>query len=144
MASQASSAVAFSDRETAREVLRSIDADADVASVALFGNAGEMLYLRGTISARLPAVIDGPQMIDTATRLAASAWWSRSRVRARARDRAVDRLTARGSPPRPVARVLTGCAALAGGGLAAWRIAQRLARRLRAISTSPARWPRGI
>ena len=135
MASQASSAVAFSDRETAREVLRSIDADADVASVALFGNAGEVLYLRGTISAQLPAAIDGPRIIDTATRLAAI-----SPVVSLEGPRGVLVIELSTDSLRAARRhvlwlaFLTGCAALAGGGLAAWRIAQRLARRLRAIA----------
>jgi len=46
MSSQAASAVAFSDRETAREVLHSIDVDADVASVVLYGVGGACPWSR--------------------------------------------------------------------------------------------------
>ncbi len=47
---QARSAVAFSDRETAREVLASVSADPDVIAVTMFGSRGDVLYQRGTPS----------------------------------------------------------------------------------------------
>jgi signal transduction histidine kinase len=47
---QARSAVAFSDRETAREVLGSVSADPDVVAVTMFGHDGTQLYQRGTAS----------------------------------------------------------------------------------------------
>ncbi|MEO8707277.1 MAG: HAMP domain-containing protein, partial [Kofleriaceae bacterium] len=47
---QARSAVAFSDHETAREVLTSLDADRDVVAAALFVEDGEALYIHGTPS----------------------------------------------------------------------------------------------
>ena len=47
---QARSAVAFSDRETAREVLGSVSADPDVVAVTMFGQGGDVLYQRGAAS----------------------------------------------------------------------------------------------
>src|SRR3954470_16515124 len=47
MAPQVTSAIAFSDKETAREVLRSVDADADVTCVTLYGESGTKLYASG-------------------------------------------------------------------------------------------------
>src|SRR4051812_29392219 len=44
---QARSAVAFSDRETAREVLTSLDADHDVVAASLFSDDGDELYQHG-------------------------------------------------------------------------------------------------
>lgn len=72
LASQATSAVAFSDRETAREVLHSVDADTDVASVVLYGQDGTALYTRGAASVEPTAVngVTDQRMFDTASRLA--------------------------------------------------------------------------
>lgn len=54
---QTSSAVAFSDRETAREVLDSISADVDVDAVALVGSSGMVLYQHGDHSDQLVAAL---------------------------------------------------------------------------------------
>jgi len=50
LSGQVRSAVAFSDRETAREVLSSLDADPDVVGTMLFDEAGRTLYQYGTPS----------------------------------------------------------------------------------------------
>jgi len=50
LAKQARSAVAFSDRETAREVLSSIETDPDVASATLYDASGQTLYQSGVPS----------------------------------------------------------------------------------------------
>ncbi|HKE14497.1 MAG TPA: CHASE sensor domain-containing protein, partial [Kofleriaceae bacterium] len=50
LATQARSAVAFSDRETAREILSPLDDDPYVASIALFDDHGETLYAHGSPS----------------------------------------------------------------------------------------------
>ena len=80
MANQTTSAVAFSDRETAREVLRSINADGDVASVVLYGEGGIELYRRGEGS--LPAS-------TPASAAPRRRWRAPSGGRARARPRAI-------------------------------------------------------
>jgi HAMP domain-containing protein/HPt (histidine-containing phosphotransfer) domain-containing protein len=127
MASQTTSAIAFSDRETAREVLQSIDADGDVASVALHDAAGAALYTRGTgtagiIGATAAAV---PRVIDTASRIVA--------INPVVIELSTDSLRAARSHVRRIA-LMTGLAALAAGVIAAWLIARQLALRLRAIA----------
>jgi two-component system chemotaxis sensor kinase CheA len=137
MASQTTSAVAFSDRETAREVLHSLDADPDIASVTLYGAGGEQLYNRGVSASGVAGteVVAAPRVIATGARIATvdpvvSLEGPRGVLvielsttsLAAARDR-VHRLAG-----------LTGLAALAIGVIAAWLIARRLALRLRAIA----------
>jgi signal transduction histidine kinase len=51
LGTQARSAVAFSDRETAREVLGSVSADPDVVAVTMFGQGGDLLYQYGSPAA---------------------------------------------------------------------------------------------
>jgi two-component system chemotaxis sensor kinase CheA len=136
MASQTTSAVAFSDRETAREVLQSIDADPDVASVVLHGSNGAELYARGEATPGIPVTgVTAHRAIDTASRIIAVVpvvslegprgvlviELSTESLRA-ARDH-VHRLA-----------FVTGFAALGCGAIAAWLIARQLARRLRAIA----------
>ena len=135
MASQTTSAVAFSDRETAREVLHSLDADADVASVVLYGSAGEVLYSRGTAATGNPGSVAAPRVVATASRIAAidpvvSLEGPRGGVVV---ELSTDSLTAAERHVRQLA-LLTGLAALAVGVIAAHLIARRLALRLRAIA----------
>jgi hypothetical protein len=54
---QLESAVAFRDRETAREVLESLQIDQDVESAVVFTARGEVLYAIGTPGPALPALI---------------------------------------------------------------------------------------
>jgi len=134
VAKQASSAVAFSDRETAREVLSSIASDTDIASVMLYGDDGAPLFSHGTASpavgastpagtynvgARLIAItpvtsLEGPRgtlVLELAT----------SRIAAARRTLT---LTA----------VATGGFALIVSILVVWLIVRGVARRLRAIA----------
>ena len=137
MASQTVSAVAFADRETAREVLQSINADTDVASVTLYGAGGSVLYALGTpitASAAL-AEITAAQVIDDSSRIAAinpvvSLEGPRGVL---VIELSTDSLTAARKHVHWLA-FLTGLAAIAAGVVAAGLIARRLARRLRAIS----------
>jgi len=136
MASQTTSAVAFSDRETAREVLHSIDADPDVASVVLYGDGGQPLYTRGTASPGLvPAGAVTARVVDAATRIVAIA-----PVVSLEGPRGVlmielstDSLQAARDRVHWLA-FLTGLVAIAVGAIAARAIARRLALRLRAIA----------
>jgi two-component system chemotaxis sensor kinase CheA len=136
MASQTTSAVAFSDRETAREVLHSIDADPDVASVVLLGGDGQVLYARGTAT---PGVATPGQAaartLATASRIAAvvPVVSLEGPHGVLGIELSTESLQAARSHVRWVA-FLTGLAALSLGAIAAWLIARRLARRLRAIA----------
>ncbi|CAN5261414.1 hypothetical protein BH11MYX1_BH11MYX1_18750 [soil metagenome] len=70
---QTRSAVAFVDRETAREVLASLDADPDVVAVSLFIDNGEALYRRGVAASwieRARAGVTETRVIRTADRFA--------------------------------------------------------------------------
>jgi HAMP domain-containing protein/HPt (histidine-containing phosphotransfer) domain-containing protein len=137
MASQATSAVAFSDRETAREVLQSVDADADVASVVLYGSGGTVLYSRGEPTAGVAAddVVVAARAINTASRIAAvtpvvSLEGPRGVL---VIELSTDSLRAARARVHWLA-LMTGIVAIACGAIAAWWIARRLARRLRAIA----------
>jgi two-component system chemotaxis sensor kinase CheA len=136
MASQTTSAVAFSDRETAREVLHSLDADPDVASVALYGDGGAVLYSRGAGSPGITgAAVAAPRIVVAASRIAAvhpvaSLEGPRGVL---VIELSTDSLTAAQRRVHQLA-LLTGLAALAIGVIAAWQIARRLALRLRAIA----------
>jgi signal transduction histidine kinase len=48
LAGQVRTAVAFADRETAREVLSSVAADPEIAAITLFGGHGDALFRTGT------------------------------------------------------------------------------------------------
>ena len=135
MASQTTSAVAFSDRETAREVLSSIDADGDVASVALYDATGAALYSRGTPATPMPTAVTSPRVVATGARIAAvhpvvSLEGPRGVLVIELSTASLD--TAR----RHVHQLalLTGLFAIALGAIAAWLIARQLVRRLRAIA----------
>lgn len=135
MASQTTSAVAFADRETAREVLHSLDADGDVASVVLYGPGGHELYARGTATTGLPLTARTAQTVELPSRIAAvvpvvSLEGPRGVL---AIELSTESLRVARSKVRWLAFV-TGVAALAGGAVAAWLIARRLALRLRAIA----------
>ena len=136
MASQTISAIAFSDRETAREVLTSIDADADVTSVVLYAGDGQVLYSRGAATPGLPVIdVAASRVIDTASRIAAvvpvvSLEGPRGVL---VIELSTESLRVARAHVRSLA-LFTGLAALSGGIVAAWLIARRIARRLRAIA----------
>ncbi|MEJ7600744.1 MAG: HAMP domain-containing protein [Kofleriaceae bacterium] len=131
MASGTKSAVAFSDRETAREVLSALTADSEVASVTLRGEGGVALYVLGRpqvkptgsglliTESRIAAItpvesVEGPRGVLVVELSTASLREARERV---------TRLA-----------VIAGSAALLSGALIAWLLARRLARRLAAIA----------
>jgi two-component system, chemotaxis family, sensor kinase CheA len=137
MSSQVISAVAFDDHETAREVLRSIDADTDVASVTLYGANGQSLYARGKpmLASATAATIATARVIDETSRIAAvtpvvSLEGPRGVL---VIELSTDSLRAARAHVRWLALV-TGLIAVAAGVIAAWLIARRFARRLRAIA----------
>ncbi|MBA2541515.1 MAG: HAMP domain-containing protein [Deltaproteobacteria bacterium] len=132
MADGARSAVAFSDRETARETLSALDRDPEVASVTLYGSDGSVLYRRGisevadrrslgsfTTSSHLAIVtevvaLEGPRgtlAIEISTSSLDDAHEEVVRV-----------------------AVIAGALALLVSLLVAWAIARRLSRRLRKIA----------
>jgi signal transduction histidine kinase len=59
LAGQVRSAVAFADRETAREVLSSLTVDPDVVAISLFGEYGDELFHRGTSGSWVEQARDG-------------------------------------------------------------------------------------
>jgi hypothetical protein len=144
LAKQAASAVAFDDRETAREVLHSIDTDPDVAAVGLFGDGGARLYLRGTLT--MP-----DRFVD-----AARIWTSDSRIAVATpvvsvegpRGTLVIELSTAALHAARAgvmwAAIAVGAAALGCGIVIAWLIARRLARGCARSETSPPRSPRAI
>jgi two-component system chemotaxis sensor kinase CheA len=131
---QAQSAVAFSDRETAREVLTSMTKDPDVESVTLFGEDGTALFAFGTAtrsvgpsSAAATSVIGGrfvavtPVVSLEGPRGNLVIELSQKRLGVAKRDLAVT-------------AVITGVVALVVAVLLAWLIVRGVARRLRAIA----------
>jgi HAMP domain-containing protein/HPt (histidine-containing phosphotransfer) domain-containing protein len=138
MASQTTSAVAFSDRETAREVLTSVDADAEVASVVLYDADGVALYTRGTptVAAKTALALQQAQVTETSSRIAVLApVQSLEGPRgALVIELSTDALVAARNRIVWLAAI-TGVVALLGGAAAAWLLARRIARRLRAIAS---------
>jgi HAMP domain-containing protein/HPt (histidine-containing phosphotransfer) domain-containing protein len=128
---QVLSAVAFSDRETAREVLQGLGADRDVTSVTLLGANDVELYAFGSPSARhaghvvasqrrviseTPVVsLEGPKGVLVVELSTDAIEVARSRVIEIA--------------------LIAGGIALAFSTILAWLIARGIARRLRAIGT---------
>lgn len=137
VARQSMSAVAFSDRETAREVLTSIAGDGIVDSVTLYGADGERLFSYGTPG---PWVADAARAttareIDTAHRVATvtpvvSLEGPRGALVLELSKRRV--IDARARLVRSA--VVTGLAALLLAAVMAWLIVRGVARRLRAIA----------
>jgi signal transduction histidine kinase len=138
LARQVRSAVAFEDRETAREVLASLDADPDVVAVTLFVERGTTLYAHGRPGGGVARARDGvtaPRTVTVADRIAVVAPVESpegprgvlvielSMDRLRAEQRVVT-----------VTAVAVGLGALLVGVLAAWWIARSLTRRLRAMA----------
>src|SRR5262245_33760308 len=138
LADELRSAVAFSDRETAREVLTSLRADPQAVSTTLFGAGGRILYQYGTPSAwvqRAGAGVAQQRMFASGDRVATvvpvvslegprgTLVIERTTRELRAHERTVI-WTA----------VAIGAAALLFGVLASYWIARSLVRRLRAIN----------
>ena len=138
MAQQTTSAVAFSDRETAREVLSSLAVDTDVVAVRLYTATGEELFASGVASRWAPEAIRArePRLFSTGPRVATvvpviSLEGPRGTLVIELSTQVLR------SEQHHVAlmALLTGLSAIALGALIAWWIASHLARRLRAIAT---------
>jgi signal transduction histidine kinase len=135
MGRQLQSAVAFRDRETAREVLSSLAADQDVSSAALYASDGRPLFGVGKYEPTRPAAKPSRQTWQASDRVTVVSrvsspegpWGtlvielSTDRLRASRRD-----IT--------ITAVIVGGLALLGGVAAAWVIARSLARRLRRMA----------
>ena len=137
LASQLRSAIAFSDRETAREVLHSLTEDPDVAAITLFVDRGEELFRHGTPGAWVERAHDGvvtKQVFRVADRVAVVAPVESLEG---PRGTLVIELSNRRMRSYQTTLTLTalavGAAALAFGGVASYLIARSFVRRLRAI-----------
>ena len=137
LAGQVRTAVAFSDRETAREVLSALTADPEVVAITLFVDRGEPLFRTGTPGPWVERARDGrlaDQVFHVGDRVAVIA-----RVESLEGPRGtlvIELSSARMRSFRTAlmlsAFVIGGCA-LAFGAIAAYLIARSLVRRLRAI-----------
>jgi HAMP domain-containing protein len=137
MAQQVTSAVAFSDKETAREVLRSIDADTDVTSVALYNEDGAVLYTSGAPSITGSRAVRSTQvaLTDEGSRIVVVSPVLSVEGPRGALVIELSTASLREARTRIVwLALLTGAAALTCGIGFAWYIARRLARRLSAIA----------
>lgn len=138
MAEGARSAVAFSDRETAREVLAPITEDHEVASVALYGSDGQPLFQHGTLELAI-ANDTRARIVDTSSRVAAVA-----PVVSLEGPRGVLVIELSTESLAEARRRVTmlalgmGAAAVTSGLLVAWLLSRRLARRLRTITDAAA------
>jgi signal transduction histidine kinase len=137
LAKETRSAVAFSDRETAREVLSALSADEELAAAKLFGAGGEVLYEAGTPSAwveRARAGVTSQRVANLDDRVAVIApvvslegprgtlVIELSKARMFAEERAIER-----------AALLAGLVGIALGTLLAWWIARSVVRRIARI-----------
>lgn len=138
VAKQVSSAIAFDDQETAREVFESVAQDPDVESLALFTSRGDILRARGSLSPELLRSRTGvaqAELVRLTGRVAAivpvvSLEGPRGTLILELSDR---RLTA---DAKAVQRrvMLAGLLALVVGALGSMLIARSLSRRLRAVA----------
>jgi len=133
---QVMSAVAFSDRETAREVLASIAADTDIDAVTLTGQGGEVLFAHGTAQHHPPPGGEPPRTYATTSRIIAttpvvSLEGPRGALVLELSTRRVAVARAR----LVWIAVVTGGAALVLAVVLAWLIARGVALRLRAIGS---------
>ena len=139
LSNQVRSAVAFGDRETAREVLSSLDSDQDVAAVVLFDGRGKVLYQAGHPSPWKDDARDGvsaPRVVHLTERIAVVS--PVSSLEGPTGTLVIEVSTSR--IREGIKRVIStaaagGAAALVFGIAAAFLIARSLARRLRAIAS---------
>lgn len=137
MAGQVMSAVAFADRETAREALSSLTSDPDIAAVQLFTSSGELLFSAGNPSSWTPKATraNHKRIVAVGERIAAV-----MPVVSLEGPRGTLVIELSTEPQRIERNLVARMATIAGltvillGSLAAWLIARRLAGRLRAIA----------
>ncbi len=137
LAGQVRTAVAFSDRETAREVLSALAVDPEVVAITLFADHGEPLFRTGTPGRWVERARDGhlaDQVFQVGDRVAVIA-----RVESLEGPRGTLVIELSSARLRSFRAALTvnalavGGGALAFGASAAYLIARSLVRRLRAI-----------
>ncbi|HTE49736.1 MAG TPA: ATP-binding protein [Kofleriaceae bacterium] len=135
---QVRSAVAFADRETAREVLSSLESDVDLASLVLYGDEGQTLYQHGAASPWVDRAREGvvsARLFATSERISVVA--PVESLEGPAGTLVIELSTARmhaGMRRVITTAIVAGLAALVFGIAAAWFIARSLARRLGAIA----------
>jgi HAMP domain-containing protein/HPt (histidine-containing phosphotransfer) domain-containing protein len=137
IAQQARSAIAFSDHETAREVLGSFADDHDVASIRLYTSTGDVLFSQGEASSWAPRAmrVTSPRVVATRTRVAAVV--PVTSIEGPRGTLVLELSTAALEQERrqvAVMSTVTGLVALILSSLVAWWIANRLTRRLRVIA----------
>jgi signal transduction histidine kinase len=137
LSSQVRSAVAFADRETAREVLSSLTADPDVVAITLFVDRGDELFRHGTPDAWVARARDGVlsrRVFHVGDRIAVV---TPVESLEGPRGTLVIELSSARMRSYQITLVVTalvvGGGAIAFGAFAAYLIARSLARRLRAI-----------
>jgi two-component system chemotaxis sensor kinase CheA len=136
---QVASAVAFDDRETAREVFESVAQDADVLSLTLFTQSGAVLHQHGKAGDWIVAAKDGVQeqrVVELGDRLGVAAPVTSLEGPRGTLVLELSMLPLAEAKAR-IARtaVLVGAAALALGALLAYFVARSLGRRIGAIAT---------
>ncbi|HEY4244459.1 MAG TPA: HAMP domain-containing protein [Kofleriaceae bacterium] len=132
---QAMSAVAFSDRETAREVVASIVTDPDLDSVMLIGAHGETLYAHGTPTPWVATAGSIAKEVETSSRITTlTPVISLEGPRGTLVLEFSTRRIAAARAHLMWTAIGTGGAALGVAVLLAWLIARGLARRLRVIA----------
>ena len=143
MAHQLESAIAFHDVETAREVLESLQIDADVESAVVFTSHGDVLYAIGTPDGALPELVastDQRGVVSSGGSVIAlapivSPEGPRGTV-------AVELSTAHASASQRTVTwiaIAVGGVTVAIGIVAAWLIARSLVKRLHRLSTAAAK-----
>ena len=136
-ASQLQSAIAFGDRQTAREVLESLEADADVTSAAVYASDGSTLYATGVVSHQ-PVPSAATKQV---TRQGRSVWVV-APIATKEGPSGVVSLELSSAGARALQReiaitsAIVGVGMLALGVVAAWLIARSFARRLRRLAAA--------
>jgi signal transduction histidine kinase len=138
LSSQARSAVAFADRETAREVLSPLESDPNIAAVVLFGHRGEELYRQGAPGAWVQQIgrgVEASRLVEVQDRIATLT--PVESLEGPVGTLVIEASTSAMQAARKLAvrtAMSAGLAALALGMAAAWLIARSLTRRLRAMA----------
>jgi HAMP domain-containing protein len=137
VAREVASAVAFEDRQTAREVFEAVGVDEEVSGLALYGASGRLLEARGELGPGQPAAPAGLTVSHTAAGIrvvapVVSLEGPRGVLVLEMSNRAV----VAGKRRALTLALGWGLAATVLGLLAAWFIARSLARRLGALSTA--------
>jgi signal transduction histidine kinase len=148
LSKQLQSAIAFGDRETAREVLDSLQIDDDIESAVVFTARGEALYTIGTPKSELAGIVRANAgrrgaVTSDGSIIAIGKIVSPEGPRGSV---AVELSTARASANQRTVTwigITVGGVAVLVGVVSAWLIARSLVRRLRKLSTAAAKVSNG-